>query len=1068
MLNLIAKVFGGKKSEKDIKDIQPIVDKINEIYSGLNTKTDDEIKAKTDEFKSKINNTLADLESRKSEIETKLAENSYNHKEVQTFYDEIKEIDKEIFEVTEEVLNDILPEAFAVVKDVCRRLTESKHSYEYVGNHNVWNMIPYDVQLIGAIVIHQGKIAEMQTGEGKTLVSIMPMYLNALAGKGLHLVTVNDYLARRDCAWMKPVFDFLGITVGSIEAKMNNAQRKEIYNRDITYGTNNEFGFDYLRDNMVVDQEHMVQRGHWFSIVDEIDSVLVDEARTPLIISGPVGKTDQIFDQLKPGVNSLVNAQTKLVNFYLKEAQELLQSDKKEDKEKAGVLMLKASRGLPKHRRLLKMMQEPEIQKLKHQVELDHMRDQGQMMREIDDNLYYTIDEKNHQIDLQEKGRELLSGNLEDKDTYLLPDITSQMSEIEGNSELSEDEKEKQKMEVNRVYAERSDTVHTVLQLLRAYSLYENNVDYVVQEGKVQIVDEHTGRVLDGRRYSEGLHQAIEAKENVKVERDTQTLATITLQNYYRQYNKLAGMTGTAETEEAEFDKIYGLEVVVIPTNVPIQRDDKNDLIFKTKREKYNALRDEVVKLTENGQAVLVGTPNVEVSEILDKLLTRRKIKHNVLNAKQHAREADIVASAGKKGAITIATNMAGRGTDIKIDPDVKESGGLAILGSERHDSRRIDRQLRGRAGRQGDPGSSQFYISLEDNLIRLFGAGGDRIASVMEKLNIPEGEAIEHNMITKSVEKAQKKVEENNFAVRKRLIDYDDVMNQQREVVYTRRKQALRGDRLKGEFFEYIEDMASDWYQEYTGKEEDITKELTDEIRAKLLLNIEITNDQFQNMTEEEFVEEIINASEEFYKKKEELTSPEFMKQLEKVAALRTIDEKWKEHLRIMDDLKEGIHLRSYGQKDPLLEYKQEAYQEFLAFLSEVNEATVHFAFKYFPQVVEREVKSVDEKGKESTRREQRLFLTPSDVNKNIKYERRNDVPQGQPAGVGAAAAPTQQGPQGGQATTVRDEGPQKVDIGRNDRITVKYQDGKVVKDVKYKKVMEDVENGLCQVIDK
>ncbi|MFN3195188.1 MAG: preprotein translocase subunit SecA [Chlorobiota bacterium] len=1068
MLNLIAKVFGGKKSEKDIKNIQPIVDKINEIYSGLHTKTDDEIKAKTDEFKKKINDAVADLENRKSEIQTKLVENSYTHQEVHAFYDEIKEIDNEIFEVTEDVLNDILPEAFAVVKDVCRRLTEAKHSYEYVGNHNVWNMIPYDVQLIGAIVIHQGKIAEMQTGEGKTLVSIMPMYLNALAGKGLHLVTVNDYLAKRDCEWMKPVFDFLGITVGSIEAKMNNAQRKEIYNRDITYGTNNEFGFDYLRDNMVVDQEHMVQRGHWFSIVDEIDSVLVDEARTPLIISGPVGKTDQIFDNLKPRVSSLVNAQTKLVNSYLKEAQDLLKSDKKEDREKAGVLMLKASRGLPKHRRLLKMMQEPEIQKLKHQTELDHMRDQGQMMREIDDNLYYTIDEKNHQIDLQEKGRELLSGNLDDKDTYLLPDITAQMSEIEGNSELSEEEKEKQKMEVNRIYAERSDTVHTVLQLLRAYSLYEKDIDYVVQDGKVQIVDEHTGRVLDGRRYSEGLHQAIEAKENVKVERDTQTLATITLQNYYRLYNKLAGMTGTAETEEAEFDKIYGLEVVVIPTNVPIQRDDKNDLIFKTKREKYNALIDEVVRLTENGQAVLVGTPNVEVSEILDKLLTRRKIKHNVLNAKQHAREADIVASAGKKGAITIATNMAGRGTDIKIDPDVKKNGGLAILGSERHDSRRIDRQLRGRSGRQGDPGSSQFYISLEDNLIRLFGAGGDRIASVMEKLNIPEGEAIEHNMITKSVEKAQKKVEENNFAVRKRLIDYDDVMNQQREVVYTRRKQALRGDRLKGEFFEYIEDMASDWYQEYTGKEEDITKELTDEIRAKLLLNIEITNEQFQNMTEEDFVQEIINAAEEFYKKKEELTSPEFMKQLEKVAALRTIDEKWKEHLRVMDELKEGIHLRSYGQKDPLLEYKSEAYNEFIEFIKEVNEATVHFAFKYFPQVVEREVKSVDEKGKEQTRREQRLVLAPSDVNKNVKYERRNDVPQGQPAGVGAAAAPTQQGPQGSQATTVRNEGPEKVDIGRNDRITVKYQDGKVVKDVKYKKVMSDIENGLCQVIDK
>lgn len=1068
MLNLIAKAFGGKKSEKDIKKINPIVDEINKIYATLHSKSDDEIKAKTDEFKKKISDAVSELEAKKNDIQTKLIENSYSHNEVQDFYDEIKEIDKDIFETTEEVLDEILPEAFAVVKDVCRRLTESQHSYEYVGNKNIWNMIPYDVQLIGAIVIHQGKIAEMQTGEGKTLVSIMPMYLNALAGKGLHLVTVNDYLAKRDCEWMKPVFDFLGITVGAIEAKMNNAQRKELYQRDITYGTNNEFGFDYLRDNMVVDQDHMVQRGHWFAIVDEIDSVLIDEARTPLIISGPVGKGDQIFDELRPRVNQLVNEQTKLVNNYLKEAAELLESDKKEDREAAGLLLLKASRGLPKHKRLMKMMQEPEIQKLKHQTEMDHMRDQGQMMREIDDNLFYTIDEKNHGIDIQEKGRNLLTGNLEDKDTYLLPDITAQMSEIEGNKEISEEEKQKRIVEINRVYAERSDKVHTIQQLLRAYSLYEVDVDYVVQDGKVQIVDEHTGRVLEGRRYSEGLHQAIEAKENVKVEKDTQTLATITLQNYYRQYNKLAGMTGTAETEEAEFDKIYKLEVVVIPTNVPIQRKDLNDLIFKTKREKYNALIDQVEKLRNNGQAVLVGTPNVEVSEILSKLLQRRKIQHNVLNAKQHAREADIVANAGKKGAITIATNMAGRGTDIKIAPEVKEAGGLAILGSERHDSRRIDRQLRGRSGRQGDPGSSQFYISLEDNLIRLFGAGGDRIATVMEKLKIPEGEAIEHGMITKSVEKAQQKVEENNFAVRKRLIDYDDVMNQQRDVVYTRRRQALRGDRLKGEFFEYVEDMASDWYKEYVGSEDEVSDSIKSIARAKLLLNIQITDEQFRNMTEDEFIKEIHNAADEFYRKKEEMTSPEFMKQLEKVAALRTIDEKWKEHLRDMDDLKEGIHLRSYGQKDPLLEYKSEAYNLFVEFIKEVNEETVHFAFKYFPQVVEREVKSVDSKGKESTHREQALVLAPSDANRNVKYERRNDTPSAQAQGYGAAAAPRQQGPQGGQATTVRDEGPQKIDIGRNDKVTVRYADGKVVKDVKFKKVLSDVENGRCEVIDK
>lgn len=1066
MLNLIAKVFGGKKSDKDIKNINPIVDKINEIYATLQSKSDDEIKAKTDEFKKTIQSAIQDLEDKKTEIQTKLVENSYTHKEVQNFYDEMKQLDKDIFETTEEVLDEILPEVYAVVKDVCRRLTESQFSYQYVGNTNIWNMVPYDVQLIGAIVIHQGKIAEMQTGEGKTLVSIMPMYLNALAGKGLHLVTVNDYLAKRDCEWMKPVFDFLGITVGSIEAKMDNNQRKDLYNRDITYGTNNEFGFDYLRDNMVVDQNHMVQRGHWFAIVDEIDSVLVDEARTPLIISGAVGKGDQIFDQLKPKVNQLVNAQTKLVNGFLKDASDLLESDKKEDKEKAGLLLLKASRGLPKHKRLMKMMQDTDIQKLKHQTELDHHRDQGQLMREVDGHLYYTIDEKNHQIDLQEMGRDLLTGDMQDKDTYLLPDITAQMSEIEGDKEISEDEKQKRIVEINRVYSERSDIVHTIQQLLRAYSLFEADVDYVVQEGKVQIVDEHTGRVLDGRRYSEGLHQAIEAKENVKVERDTQTLATITLQNYYRQYNKLAGMTGTAETEEAEFDKIYKLEVVVIPSNVPIIRKDLNDLIFKTKREKYNALIDEVVRLRDKGQAVLVGTPNVEVSEILSKLLQRRKINHNVLNAKQHAREAEIVAGAGKKGAITIATNMAGRGTDIKIDPEVRDEGGLAILGSERHDSRRIDRQLRGRAGRQGDPGSSRFYISLEDNLIRLFGAGGDRIASVMEKLKIPEGEAIEHNMITKSVEKAQQKVEENNFGVRKRLIDYDDVMNQQRDVVYTRRRQALRGDRLKGEFFEYVEDIANGWYQEFTGKKENPAENIINAARAKLLLNLHITDEQFAQMTEDQFTDEVVKAAEEFYAKKEEMTSPDFMKQLEKVAALRTIDEKWKEHLRVMDDLKEGIHLRSYGQKDPLLEYKQEAYNIFIEFIGEVNEETVHFAFKYFPQIVEREVREVDNKGKESTKKEQTLVLAPTDAGKNVKYERRNDEDNTQ-GGYGAKAAPRQQGPQGGEATTVRDEGPQKVGIGRNDKVSVRYADGKVVKDVKFKKVAEDVENGSCEVID-
>lgn len=1065
MLKFISKILGGNKSEKDIKEISPIVDEINEIYKGLSSLSDEELKAKTPEYKELLKKNTKELEDERKELRDKLINEALSGNEVHEINDRLKELDGEIFEEVQETLNEILPEAYAVVKEVCRRLAERKFAYEYAGNQNTWDMVPYDVQLIGAIVIHQGKIAEMQTGEGKTLVSVMPMYLNALAEKGVHLVTVNDYLAKRDSEWMKPVFDFLGITVGAIQSKMNNEQRKEIYNRDITYGTNNEFGFDYLRDNMVTDTDHMVQRGHWFSIVDEIDSVLIDEARTPLIISGPVGKTDQKFDALKPRVQTLVNEQTKLVNSVLKEAQDLLKSDKKEDKEKAGELLLKASRALPKHKRLLKMMQEPELQKLKHQIELLYLRDQGNMMRELDDELLYTVDEKNHQIDIQEKGRELLSKGEEDPEMYLLPDIAEQMSEIEGNEDLGEEEKQKKIDEVNRIYAERSDRIHTVSQLLRAYSLYEVDVDYVVQNGKVNIVDEHTGRVLEGRRYSEGLHQAIEAKENVKVERDTQTMATVTLQNYYRLYNKLSGMTGTAETEAAEFEKIYDLEVVVIPTNKPIAREDRDDLIYKTKREKYNAVIDEIQKLREEGRAVLVGTASVEVSEVLSKLLNRRKIKHNVLNAKQHEREADIVANAGRKGAITIATNMAGRGTDIKIDKEVKEAGGLAIIGSERHDSRRIDRQLRGRAGRQGDPGSSRFYISLEDNLIRLFGGGGDKIAGVMERLKIPEGEAIEHSMITKSVEKAQKKVEENNFAVRKRLLDYDNVMNQQREVIYERRRQALRGDRLKGELFEYIEDMAHEWFNEYKDTENDLTPQLKSEARSTLLINLDIDQEKLNKMSEEEFTNLILEECEEFYKRKEEATGSDFMKQLEKVAVLQTIDEKWKEHLRGMDELKEGIHLRSYGQKDPLLEYKAEAFQMFVELIKEINKDSVHFAFKYFPQVVEREVNVTDDKGKEKKEKRQMVVLRPTQRQENLTYERKSDIPQQQAQQQGGRA-PQAQSPQGDATTVKRDPGPTRPKYGRNDKVKVRYQDG-TTKETKFKKVQDDIENGLCEVID-
>lgn len=1058
MKKLIAKLLGGNKSEKDIKLIMPIVEKINEIHPTLNTLSDEQLASKTDEFKEIIKRNASEIENEKSQLIERLLNENLDFSQSQDINDRLKELDKEIFDNIQSTLDDILPEAFAVVKEVCRRFTEKKFSYEYAGNHYVWDMIPYDVQLIGAIVIHQGKIAEMQTGEGKTLVSIMPLYLNALAEKGVHLVTVNDYLAKRDCEWMKPIFDFLQIKTGSIQANMDNTKRRETYQYDITYGTNNEFGFDYLRDNMVVEKEHMVQRGHWFCIVDEIDSVLIDEARTPLIISGPVGKVDQKFDEMKPQVKALVEEQTKQVNLFLKEANELLESKTKENIEKAGELILKASRALPKHRRLLKILQEPETAKLKHQTEMNFMRDQGQMMRELDDELFYVINEKQHSVDLQEKGREFLTRGQEDKDMYLLPDIAAQMSEIEGNNDLQGDEKVAKIDEVNRVYSERSDRVHTVSQLLKAYSLFERDVDYVVQNGKINIVDEHSGRVLEGRRYSEGLHQAIEAKENVKVERDTQTLATVTLQNYYRLYNKISGMTGTAETEAAEFEKIYDLEVVVIPTNRPIQRDDQEDLIYKTKREKYNAIIDEIQKLQAEGRAILVGTASVETSELLSKMLLRKGIKHNVLNAKQHEREAEVVANAGKSGAVTIATNMAGRGTDIKIDEKVKSSGGLAIIGSERHDSRRIDRQLRGRSGRQGDPGSSRFYISLEDNLIRLFGAGGERIASVMERLKIPEGEAIEHSMITKSVEKAQKKVEENNFSIRKRLLDYDNVMNQQREVIYARRRQALKGERLTGELFEYIEDMAEDWFARL--REGSDLNEIKADIRATLLINLELKVEEVDSIKVEDFIDRILKASEEFYKRKEEMTSSEFMRQLEKVAVLQTIDEKWKEHLREMDDMKEGIHLRSYGQKDPLLEYKTEAFNLFVGLIKEINRESVNFAFKYFPQVVERNVQVTDDKGKTKNKKEQVVLLRPTQVNQNMTFERKSNLPQMAPGGMPQASAPE------GNATTVRNEGPQKPKYGRNDIIKVKYQDGSV-KETKYKKVEEDIENGSCEVLD-
>jgi preprotein translocase subunit SecA len=955
MLKFIEKILGNKH-DKDVKRMLPIVDEINEFYAEYDALSDDELRGKTAEFRALLAERTKEFQDEITALREKLRTEELTGDEISDVYEQIAELEDEEYETIQETLEEILPQAFATVKQVCKRLVG--HKYSVVGRETTWDMIPYDVQMMGGVVIHEGKIAEMATGEGKTLVAVAPMYLNALPARGVHLVTVNDYLAQRDREWMSPVFNFLGITTGCIVSNMEPDKRKREYDCDITYGTNNEFGFDYLRDNMVGDAVDMVQRPHNFAIVDEVDSALIDEARTPLIISGPVHQSDHRYEEMNPSVRRLVDMQTRLVAKFVAEAERLLQpsGDAKKDKEnriEAGIALLRAYRGLPKNKRLTKLLSAPENMKLMRETELEYLREQGTRMSEIDEELYYAIDERLHQIDLTEKGREFLSASQTDKDFFLIPDIASELSAIEGDASVDAAEKQLRKDNAMRAYAESADRIHTVTQLLRAYSLYEIDVEYVVDGGKVKIVDEFTGRILEGRRYSDGLHQAIEAKEGVNVERDTQTLATVTLQNYFRLYRKLAGMTGTAETEAGEFYQIYKLDVCVIPTNRPIVRDDLNDLIYRTKREKYNAVIEEIKREVERGRSVLVGTTSVEVSELLSKMLLREKIKHNVLNAKQHQREAEIVAEAGQPRAVTIATNMAGRGTDIKLHSTVKENGGLAIIGTERHEARRIDRQLRGRAGRQGDPGTTRFFLSLEDDLMRLF--GGDRIAGVMQFLKVPEGEPIEHNQVTKSVERAQKKVEENNFATRKRLLEYDNVMNQQREVIYNRRRHALTGDRMKGEIMDYAREFVEELFDSCHGnadEEQNGAQTFREQLRMTLLCDIEMSESEFKSLRREECVERVMAIVTEFYARKERTFGAQFMAELERVAILQTIDEKWREHLRAMDELKEGIHLRAYGQKDPLLEYKGEAYRMFVELIREINRESAHFAFRYFPEL--------------------------------------------------------------------------------------------------------------------
>ncbi|KAA3662173.1 MAG: preprotein translocase subunit SecA [Calditrichaeota bacterium] len=949
MINtLLEKVFGNKH-EKDVKKIEPIVAQINEIYPALESLSDDELKAKTTAFKEKINAATSEVRSAIEKLEILLRDEEAAEKSEYISSDDIRanlaEQEEEELEIIADVLDEILPEAFAVVKDTCRRLIGKE--WDVMGQKTRWDMVPYDVQLIGGIVLHQGKIAEMATGEGKTLVATMPLYLNALAGKGAHLVTVNDYLAQRDCEWMGKIFEFLGLTSDYITNDLDPSRRNVAYDADITYGTNNEFGFDYLRDNMAGSMDDQVQRKHHYAIIDEVDSVLVDEARTPLIISGPVESSNQQYQEMKPRVERLVRNQTMMVNKMVAEGEKLLNDGEEYE---AGVQLLRASRGAPKNKRLMKLLNEKGVKKLIRSIESEFIRDKR--MSEIDEELYFAIDEKAHTIDLMDKGRENMSPN--DPNMFVLPDLSEAVGDIEKDESLSDAEKIEKREALHRDYSERADQLHSISQLLRAYSLFEKDVEYVVSDdNKVMIVDEFTGRLMTGRRYSDGLHQAIEAKEGVKIERETQTMATITLQNYFRMYNKLAGMTGTAETESSEFWEIYKLDVVVIPTNRPITRVDHEDFVYRTKREKFNAVIGEIDQLHKQRLPILVGTTSVDESETLSRMLKRKGIKHNVLNAKQHKREAEIIAHAGQLGAVTIATNMAGRGTDIKLGAGVVVEGnpesGLQIVGTGRHEARRIDRQLRGRAGRQGDPGSSRFFLSLEDDLMRLFQS--DRVASVMDRLGLEDGEVITHGMVTKSIERAQKRVEAHNFDIRKHLLEYDNVMNQQREVIYDRRNHALRGENLKEEINDLISEqvdaiLANHLPEDSYADDWDLAG-LRLDFQKMFLVDWPLSEEDADNFNAEEIVEKLHAAAAEAYDNKEKSVTSQIMRQMERFAMLQTIDAKWRDHLYEMDQIKEGIGLRAYGQKDPLIEYKSEGFRAFKQMIDDLNREVLELLFK-------------------------------------------------------------------------------------------------------------------------
>ena len=953
MQTILKKVFGSK-SDREIKTLLPIVDEINQIAETLTSKSEVELVSRAQEIRKEI---ISVRESAEQELQEKnLTE---------------KELKKLLQKTEQSTLDEYMPEAFAIVKETCRHLMG--HSWKMTGQTTEWNMIPYDVQIAGAIILHRGKITEMKTGEGKTLVATMPIFLNALTGRGVHIITVNDYLAQRDAEWMGEVYKKLGLTIGYLQNSMDNNQRREAYNCDITYGTNTEFGFDYLRDNMSLAAEDQVQRGHAFAVVDEVDSVLIDEARTPLIISGSVdAPVDNTFQDLKPLIQNLVRKQNSLVSELVKHAESYLKENKEQD---AGLKLLQANRGMPKHRQLRKIFQESGMIKLAHNVESSYLRDK--QMHKVDEDLYFSIDEKSHIIDITEKGRQLLAPN--NPETFVIPDLGELLNDIDSQIDLTPNQIAKEKEKAHQLHAERSGKIHNINQLLRAYTLYEKDVEYVIQERKVMIVDEFTGRVLPGRRYSEGLHQALEAKENVTIERETQTLATITIQNYFRLYDKLSGMTGTAETEAEEFGAIYNLDVTVVPTHTSVIREDRDDLVYKTKREKYNAVIEEISNCHKRGQPVLVGTISVEVSELLSRMLKRKGILHNVLNAKQHQKEAEIVTRAGQSGAITIATNMAGRGTDIKLGSGVKEGSGLHILGTERHDSRRIDLQLRGRSGRQGDPGSSQFYLSLEDDLMRLFGS--DRIAGIMDKMGVEEGEVITAKMVTRAISNAQKKVEGRNYGIRKHLLEYDDVMNQQRQVIYDIRNQALHGEDMKETVLEFIEEYVADELesQDSTNPEDWNWESIKQNIASHLLVDAdpdsmksELNKDDLSIDDVRDF---IIEKTKNVYAARESFVPEEIMRGFERFVVLRTIDEKWKDHLYSMDQIREGINLRAYGQKDPLLEYKSEGFNLFQIMMGELNKTTVQRLLRtqlqgmeQAPQMRGQQVRNVQTQHKDTT----------------------------------------------------------------------------------------------------